>query len=116
MALEGVFGNMGEKERERAFSVCFVEWGKEAPHRHDMNMEGRERTWRERKERTRERKGKERCQDFPVFSQAGVHQVHVPTCTLHIGMCKVFQESKSRFIEGIEGIEWHYRTASPSIE
>lgn len=24
-----------------------------------------------------ERKGKERCQDFPVFSTAGVRQVHV---------------------------------------
>lgn len=30
------------------------------PDTHDMNMEGKERTWRERKERTRERKGKER--------------------------------------------------------
>lgn len=30
-----------------------------------------------KKERTMERKEKERCQDFPVFSQAGVRQVHV---------------------------------------
>lgn len=42
-----------------------------------MNMEGKERTWRERKERTMEGRGKEKCQDFPVFSQAGVRQVRV---------------------------------------
>lgn len=44
------------------------------------------RIWREGKEHGgkgrknmegKERKGKERCQDFPVFSQAGVRQVHV---------------------------------------
>lgn len=78
---------------------------------HDTNMEEREeRTWRERKERTRERKGKEKCQDFLVFSTAGVRQVHVCVCV------SVSQESKSRYIEGIEGIGWHYRTASSSSE
>lgn len=47
--------------------------GERTPHTHDTNMEGRQRTWREGKERTRERKGKEICQDFLVFSQAGLY-------------------------------------------
>lgn len=76
----------GKKKEKGLFRFVLWNGGKETPHRHDMNMEGRERTWRERKEhggkgkkeqgRGKERKRKEICQDFPVFSTAGVRQVH----------------------------------------
>lgn len=105
MALEGVFlETWGDKKRKRkGFFGLFCGMEERTPHTHDMNMEGKERTWRERKERTMEGRGKEKCQDFPVFSQAGVRQVHdVCVCV------SVSQESESRFIEGIEGIEGHY--------
>lgn len=92
----------GKKKEKGLFRFVLWNGGKETPHRHDMNMEGKERTWRERKERTMEGRGKEKCQDFPVFSQAGVRQVHVCVCV------SVSQESKLRDIEGIEGIEGHY--------
>lgn len=79
MALEGVFGNMGGKRKKEKGSFC-CGIGERSPHTHDMNMEGRkEHGGKGRKEhwRGKERKGKEICQDFAVFSQAGVRQVHV---------------------------------------
>lgn len=60
MALEGVFWKHGGKRKRKGFLGLFCGMGERTPHTHDMNMEGRERTWREGKERTRERKGKER--------------------------------------------------------
>lgn len=102
----------GKRKKEKGSFSCGM--GERTPHTHDMNMDGRERTWRERRKERKnngeQRKGKEICQDFLVFSQAGVRQVHVCVCV------SVFQESKSRYIKGIEGIGWHYRTASSSSE
>lgn len=50
----------------------FCGMGERTPRTHDTNMERKERKehgGKEGKERTRERKGKEICQDFLVFSQ-----------------------------------------------
>lgn len=58
MALEGVFGNIGGKRKRKGFLGLFCGMGERSPHTHDTNMEGRERTWRER--RKEQGKGKER--------------------------------------------------------
>lgn len=65
--------------------------------------EGKERTWRERKERTVERKGKEKKYAKTLQSSPKLAYVRY----MHVCV-SVSQESKSRFIEGIEGIGWHY--------
>lgn len=75
MALEGVFGNMGKRKR-KGFLGLFCGIGERSPHTHDTNMEGRKgKNMKGKKERTMERKEKERCQDFLVFSTAGVRDV-----------------------------------------
>lgn len=110
MALEGVFGNMGKRKR-KGFLGLFCGMGERSPHTHDMSMEGRERIWRERrkgKNKGEERKGKERCQDFLVFSQAGLY--------MYVYVYLYLKSRNHDFIEGIEGIGWHYRTASSSSE
>lgn len=88
---------MGEKERDRAFKVCFVEWGKEAPTRMT-------RIWREGKEhggKEGKNKGKERKGNMPRLSSLLPRLAYIR----YMYVCvSVFQESKSRFIEGIEGI------------
>lgn len=76
---------------------------------HDTNMEGRERTWRERKERKRERKEKER--KYAKTFQSSPKLAYIRYMYVYVS---VFQESKSRYIEGIEGIGWRNRTASSS--
>lgn len=59
MALEGVFWKHEGKRKRKGFFGLFCGMGERTPHTHDMNMEGRERTWRERKGKNNggERKG-----------------------------------------------------------
>lgn len=93
MALEGVFGNMGEKRKKEKGSFC-CGMGERTPHTHDMNMEGREE-----KEQGR---GKERKGKMPRLSSLLPRLAYIRY--MYVCVCQVSQESKSRFIEGIEGI------------
>lgn len=65
------FWKHGGKRKRKGFLGLFCGMEEITPHMHDTNMEGRERTWREGKGKNKgkERKGKELCQDFLVFSQ-----------------------------------------------
>lgn len=68
----GSFWEHGGKRKRQGFLGLFCGMEEITPHMHDTNMEGRKgknMEGKERKERTMEGKGKERCQDFLVFSQ-----------------------------------------------
>lgn len=65
----------------------------------------------ERKERTRERKGKERCQDFLVFSQAGLYMYVYVYLYLKSRNHDILKELKE--LDGI--IEQHRRAVSGDL-
>lgn len=62
----GSFWKHGGKRKRKGFLGLFCGIGERSPHTHDMNMEGRERTWRER--RKGKNKGEERKGNMPRLS------------------------------------------------
>lgn len=85
-------GTWGEEKETGLFRFVLWNGGKETPHTHDMNMEGKER----------KNNGGERKRKMPRFSNLLPSWRTSGTC---VCVCvSVSQESKSRIIEGIEGI------------